>query len=197
MRAIRPMGLLLAAMAGVVGAVVLSAWMAPPDPAVQVPAERRSTRRVVARPDREARPEHRPSARPARAEGRLPPEERAELRELTRTDQATALLLEVEDHALAAGWDDETIAAVEVEMEATTQAISGALARVDRGEVRWEDVRSAVRQERLDSAARVEALLGPERFQGLVASVGLERFGGGTPIRGRLDGRRADAGAAR
>lgn len=152
-----------------------------------------------------SRPVHRPPARPrrheprelVRSEPRMPRDARAEVREATRSEQADALLLEIEDHAVGAGWEPELIAAVEDEIVATTNQISEELGRVDRGEVRWEEVRGPIRDARLASGARVEEMLGKDRFDALVSAVGLDRFQGDEPIRGRLDARRADAEPAR
>jgi hypothetical protein len=186
---------LVAVLAGVGAGGAISAWWSVSEPA-PAPAATRRVARPEARVDRAARAERRERT-PVRTAPRLPPDERADIRESTRAEQTDALILEIEDHALQAGWDDALIAAVEDEVTATTRQISDDLARVDRGEVRWDDVRAAIRDERLASAARVEALLGPDRFHALADAVGLERFGGETPIRGRLDGRRADAGPPR
>ncbi len=181
-----PAVLLAAGLAVAGGAVATLAWDAAPAPAA-----------VQAAPDRPARLEARADRRQARGERRarrpapvrdpkLPDGERSELREATRDDQLDALLTRIEEHADAAGWPEDDLAATEEILAASTEAISALLRRVDTGAATWEEVRPLVRDERLSSAADVQAVLGDARFDAMAQAVGLERFLGDEPVRGRL-----------
>ncbi len=180
-----PAVLLAAGLAVAGGAVATLAWDAAPAPAPTL--SNAPPERLAARADRRKARGERRARRPAAVrDPKLPSAERSELRDATRDDQLDALLTRIEEHADAAGWPEDDLAATEEILAASTESISASLRRVDEGLATWEEVRPVIRDERLASADDVRALLGDARFQAMAQGVGLERFLGDEPVRGRL-----------
>jgi hypothetical protein len=191
--------LCLAVVGGGGAVIVYDSLVAPAAPPAARPTRAKAGAPTVQRAAKAARPhaeaQRKGTARLARkAVPKHAPAQRAAIRVDSRDQAIDAILDRVEQHANAASWDDDTLQSVEEEMVSSAEATSSTLAQVDRGEARWDDVRAQVRQGRLDSAARVERILGKSRFDAMVADVGLQRFMGDQPVRGRLDSRVAGGG---
>jgi hypothetical protein len=164
---------------------------------VPLPATRSAPREPRARPDRRRPPRERRAAPappepgeppPELRDWELPPDERALARNEFRLERQAELAERLEQHALDAGWDAQTTDAVQDVLLATTDRISDALDRVDRGEVPWDQVRDEMRDFRIDQARDVREILGPEAFDAWVVDMGFERFPDeGPPVHGRLD----------
>ena len=132
------------------------------------------------------RARHAPKAEEPKEPRIADPIERAEVRRETRDDLIGDLRDRLSDHAEAEGWEPALQREVEDTLVRTTTAISKRLADVDAGRAKWEDVRRDVRQQRLDQAEEIRALLGNDGFDALVEELGLRRFEGEEPVRGRL-----------
>lgn len=124
--------------------------------------------------------------RPAR-DPALEPDDRAALRDELREERIGSLADRLDVYASEAGWDPEVADRVAEIMFNTTDKISRNLARVDRGDAEWGDIRHELRDYRIDQAKRVRNLLGDEEFDRFVDGMDLGRFMGERPIRGRLD----------
>ena len=179
------LGLLGFGVAG--GAFVEILWnpvaVAEPSVRPQVDVEARAARRADRREARRAKRADR-----VRPDPKLPDAERTVLRQTTRDDQLEGLLSRIEAHADTAGWPEDDLIDVENILTTSTELISSQLADVDSGKSKWEEIRPLVRTERLASAQGVRTLLGETRFLEMAKAVGLERFLGEDPVRGRLSG---------
>jgi hypothetical protein len=128
-----------------------------------------------------------PRENPDPPEDRLEPDDRAALRDELREERIVSLADRLDGYAAEAGWDPELTDRVAEVMLGTTDKIGRNLARVDRGEVEWNEVRGELRDYRIDQARKVRNLLGDEEFDRFVDGMDLARFMGERPIRGRLE----------
>ncbi len=154
-------------------------------------APRRATRRAAPTRDDAGKQRARTEAaqregRAGRTEPRLAEDEKAQARRQTREEISDEIRERVDAYAMEAGWDAQTHAEVKAIFEETSQKITRVLGKVDRGELEWNDVRRELRQYRLDSAAEVEGILGPEAFRDFTGTMDFQRFQGDEPVRGRL-----------
>lgn len=99
--------------------------------------------------------------------------------------------------AANAGWDAALTDDVRQVMLDTIDEITEQLLRVDAGEIEWAEMRREMRAFRVDQAAEVEELLGPESFHDFAEAMGFARFAGEEQVRGRVRMRRGQRAAKR
>ncbi|MEQ1503565.1 MAG: hypothetical protein ABMB14_15110 [Myxococcota bacterium] len=190
----------LSIVAGIVSATSLLGlvvWLAWPSVPTRLPHEPRRAQ-VASRashPVEKRAPKPRPAApvkrRPEIAaapkkEPVLPPDDKAEARVELREERLESLNDRLDAFGDDAGWDGSTLEDVRTVLIDTSDHITTELARVDRGEADWDEVRRELRQYRLDQAAKVRRRIGDPAFDELVEGMDLERFLGEEPVRGRL-----------
>jgi len=113
--------------------------------------------------------------------------ERAVVREEFRTERLAELEGQIADHAANHGWSEQTADEVGAVLADTVEGITARLARVERAQAPWPDVKIRVRDYRLAQAERVREILGPEGFDAFVEELDLARFMGDDAVWGRLD----------
>lgn len=195
-----PMGAAGTVLTGLLVFLLWLAWPSPPAPPALQPSAQTAAAPRDPRPrrphparaphEREAPREPRVKAKAQRGptkEPEIEPDERAGLREEMREERLGSLSDRLDAYADEAGLDPQATERVRDVMIDTTDRITRDLARVDRGEATWDEVRRDLRQYRLDQANKVRKLLGDDQFDDLVQGMGLERFMGEEPIRGRLE----------
>ncbi len=125
---------------------------------------------------------------------RLEPEELVWVRTEYRSQRVADMVQRLKGHAREQDWPDDLTAEVRDVMVETMETITARLTQVDRGDEDWHEVKVKVREYRERRARLVEELLGPERFDTFVESLGFERFEGEEPLQGRVRMKRRPRG---
>jgi hypothetical protein len=173
------------AIVGVLAAVLWWTWPAPAPETEPVVAQEVPRAKAKHRPPRKVeRPVHRadPPVRVKRVDKEpvLEPAAKATARSEFREERLSEVDAQLDAYAEKKGWDPEFTEEVRSLLVDTMDHIGEQLARVDRGELPWEEVRSELRQFRLDRASELEELLGND-FDEFAQQMSFGRFLGEPP----------------
>jgi hypothetical protein len=110
----------------------------------------------------------------------LEPVAKATARSEFREERLSEVDAQLDAYAEEKGWDPELTEEVRSLLVDTMDHIGQELARVDRGELPWEEVRTELRQFRLERASELEELLGRD-FDEFAEAMSFGRFLGEPP----------------